>query len=301
VQKSWYSFIWIAKIVVPMSLIISTLQWSGILEHISSFLDPVMKLINLPGEAALPILTGLLINVYSAIAVMGVLPFSIPQLTLISIFIMIAHNFILEGIIQQKSGINAFKVCFIRLVVAIMAVIIVSQFFGDNRIGFTVSSGASNLMPYSRMIMNWAIATFWLLLKIFFILLGVMLVLELLKATGAMKYLLRVFQPVMRLLGLSDTAAMLWITAAIFGLAYSAAVIVEECRQGKISVTELECLHISIGINHSIIEDPMLFLSLGINPVWLWIPKLLMAVVAVQLYRIFFYLKNILLPRTINK
>jgi len=46
------------------------------------------------------------------------------------------------------------------------------------------------------------------------------------------------------------------------------------------------------------VEDPALFLPLGINPVWLWIPRLLTAIVAVHLislYKQLLSLKNVFL------
>ena len=44
---------------------------------------------------------------------------------------------------------------------------------------------------------------------------------------------------------------------------------------------------IPIGINHAMIEDPAIFLSLGLAPFWLWVPRLVTAVVAVRLYDLF--------------
>jgi hypothetical protein len=72
-----------------------------------------MRLINLPGEAALPIISGVLIGPYATIAIVTVIPFSLEQITLIAIFSMIAHSLIIEGIIQHKSGINAAKITLI--------------------------------------------------------------------------------------------------------------------------------------------------------------------------------------------
>ena len=45
----------------------------------------------------------------------------------------------------------------------------------------------------------------------------------------------------------------------------------EEARQGHISKEELEELQLSIGINHSMVEDPFLFLTFGISAFWLWV------------------------------
>jgi len=66
---------------------------------------------------------------------------------------------------------------------------------------------------------------------------------------------------------------MMFVTTFTFGLIYDGALIVEEAKKGTSTKEELECRHISIGINHSIIEDPVFFS-------------------AVQAYRGINYLKN---------
>jgi hypothetical protein len=85
-------------------------------------------------------------------------------------------------------------------------------------------------------------------------------------------------------MGLEKRVGILWLTAVIFGLSYGAAVIVSETKGSSFNREELENLHLSIGINHSIIEDPGLFMSLGLNPFWLWVPRFLAAIVAVHLF-----------------
>jgi hypothetical protein len=85
---------------------------------------------------------------------------------------------------------------------------------------------------------------------------------------------------------------MLWITAVLFGVLYGGAVIIEEAGRAGLSKGELEDLNISIGINHSMVEDPALYLALGLNAFWLWIPRLVTAIVAVQVYRAVKYLNG---------
>ena len=106
------------------------------------------------------------------------------------------------------------------------------------------------------------------------------------------EYSPKLFRPLMRILGLSERSALLWVTSAAFGLMYGGAVIVDEARRGTLTREELERLRISIGINHAMVEDPTLFLVLGLNPFWLWIPKLAMAIIAVQSYRALQYIKS---------
>jgi len=77
---------------------------------------------------------------------------------------------------------------------------------------------------------------------------------------------------------------VLWLSAVLFGVTYGAAVIVEEFRAGSFEHYEIERLHVSIGINHSMVEDPLLFLPLGIGVFWLYVPRLVAAMVAVRIY-----------------
>ena len=130
-KKGWSSFVWICKIIVPVSFLAALMQWSGWLSQLDFLLHPLMSLINLPAAAALPIIIAMLVSFYAAIAIMIVLPFTIEQMTLIALFITIAHMLIPEGIIQHKSGLNIIKATLVRISAAILTVFVVSQFFTD--------------------------------------------------------------------------------------------------------------------------------------------------------------------------
>jgi cytochrome b561 len=108
--------------------------------------------------------------------------------------------------------------------------------------------------------------------------------LEIFKTLGWIDRIVHALRPLLRTFGLSDKAGILWMTAVVFGLAYGAAVIVEEAKEGYLSREELEVLHLSIGINHSLVEDPALFLSFGLSALWLWVPRIITAVIAVRLF-----------------
>ena len=124
---------------------------------------------------------------------------------------------------------------------------------------------------------------------------AIMIALETSKSLGWIEYLIRFLRPLMKVLGLSDRAAMIWVTAILFGLLYGGAVVIEEAKRETLTKDEIERLHISIGINHSMVEDPALFAVLGLNIFWTWIPRFIMAVIAVQVYHGINYLKNRLL------
>ncbi len=294
VKKGWNSFVWICKIAIPVSFLVALIQWTGWLNQLDFLLNPIMSLINLPPEAALPIISGMLINLYAAIAIITILPFTVEQMTLIAIFNLIAHGLIIEGIIQHKSGLNVIKATLIRITAAVLTVLIVSQFLGDTSQG-VVTADLTVHTPFLEALRLWFVDIIGLLIKIFGIIMVIMIILESLKSLGWIEYLLRFFKPVMGILGLSDRTAMMWVAAALFGLVFGGAVIVEESKKGVLTKEELERLHISVGINHAIVEDPALFVVLGLNAFWMWVPRLVIAIIVVQTYCAIKYLKNKLL------
>ncbi|MBA7680400.1 hypothetical protein ES703_88715 [subsurface metagenome] len=291
VKKGWKSFIWIMKIILPIAFLVTLLQWSGWLSWVDFWLKPLMGLTNLPAEAALPIIIGMLSTMYGAIAAIAVLPFTIEQITLIAIFTAIAHGLIMEGVIQGKSGISMVKITLIRITAATITVLIVSQFF-DETAKSIVTTDLTVRAPIVEVLKVWAVDMLVLAAKIFIIITTIMIILESLAALGWTKYLLKPLQPFMKILGLSERVTMGWLVAVCSGLTFGAAVIIDEANKGVLSKEELEHLHISIGINHSIVEDPAIFMALGVNAFWLVVPRLVMAVITVWAFKTVKYLKK---------
>jgi len=295
VRKGWDSFLWICKIIIPVSFLVAIFQWSGWISNLSFLLEPVMNLLRLPPEAALPIVSGMLINIYAVVAIITVIPFSIGQMTLIAIFNLIAHNLIMEGIIQHKAGVNIVTVTMVRIAAAILTVLVVSQFFTDTTQSITVANTSAESIPFLEFLKAWGLNILELLLKILGIIMVIMILLESLRASGFSGAPLRTLSPLVKLLGLSKRVVMIWLAAIIFGVLYGGAVIVEEAKRAGLTKEEVECFHLSVGVNHSMVEDPSLFAVLGLNIFWLWVPRFITAIIAVQTYRAVIYLKNRLL------
>lgn len=286
IGKGWRGFVWMMKIIVPISFLTALLAWSGWMERVDFVIRPVMGFLGLPDVAALPLLIGLLTGIYGGIAAMAVLPLNIGEMTLIAVFLLIAHNLIQEGIVQGKSGMGILKATLFRITCAVITVLIIAPFVDATGPGTADTAAAAVLhssQAFGEMVIQWGQVMGGLAVTIFFIILCVLTVLEILKVFGLIDHIVRFLSPVLRVMGLSERVAILWIAAALFGLAYGGAVIVEEAGKGDLTDEELESLHLSIGINHAMIEDPALFLPFGIGLFWLWIPRLVLAMVAVRL------------------
>ena len=280
------------KIIVPISFLTVLLEYSGWIHHIDFIIKPAMNLLKLPPMAALPLIVGMLTGIYGGIASMVVLPLTSNEMTLIAIFLLISHNLIQEGIIQGQSGLNPFKATFFRLTASSVTVIIVTRFLGSEParlVGENLSAAVQQ--PLFFMMKSWFMATVYLSLKIFIIIMIIMILLEVMKIFNIIHHIVKLLNPLLKTMGLNQQVGLLWLTAIAFGLAYGGAVIVEEAKEGNINKEDLEKLHLSIGINHSMIEDPALFLSLGLSAFWLWVPRLILAIVAVRLLEIYYKLK----------
>ena len=292
-KKGWDGFLWIMKIVLPISSFTALLAWSGWLNRLDFLLAPAMDLLSLPTMAALPLIIGMLANIYGALAAMAVLPFTTAQMTLMGIFLLTAHNLIQEGIIQANSGLHPVKATLFRLGAAVATVLLVAPFLRDGQtMAIPVDVATTAAIPFLQMVKEWAWATLELSIKIFLICMSLLTLLEILKAGGWITNIVKLFSPFLKIMGLDKKLGFLWMTAIVFGLAYGGAVIVEETKDGSLSKQDLEMLHLSIGINHSMVEDPALFMSLGLSAFWLYVPRLIMAIVTVRLMRLWFRFKK---------
>jgi hypothetical protein len=283
--KGWRSFLWVLKIILPVSLLTALLEYSGVLGYLDGLLAPLMGLMGLPSIAAFPIVAGALAGVYAAVAALAVLPLSQAQMTLVAIFVLISHMLIQEGIIQAKSGFHIGKATVVRLTAAVATVTLCSLFLStgvDSTAAAPVSAAARQELAI--MLGNWLIAMGRLSLKILWIVMSIMIGLAWMRRFDLIPHLVRWMRPVLAMLGLGPKVGVLWLSAVLFGVTYGAAVIVEEFRAGSFEQREIERLHVSIGINHSMVEDPLLFLPLGIGMFWLYIPRLVAAMVAVRIY-----------------
>jgi len=293
--KGWNGFVWMLKILVPISLLTSLLAWSGWINRLDLILEPVMGVIGLPPVAALPLIAGLLTGPYGAIAAMAPLPLTVDQMTLLAIFLLISHNLIQEGFIQSKSGLPFLKATLFRLIASMTTVMVVSRFM-DHETATNALTDAPVIIqvPFFSMLKTWIAATLVLSGKILAIIMTLMITFEIMKNYNLIDHIVRMLAPVLKVLGLGKQTGFMWLTAATFGLTYGAAVIVEEAKEGNLSKDELERLHLSMGINHSMIEDPALFLSLGLSIFWMCVPRVAAAIIAVQL--LIFFKRLISLP-----
>ncbi|MDL2239773.1 nucleoside recognition protein, partial [Bacteroidales bacterium OttesenSCG-928-L14] len=274
---------WIIKITVIVSFSILILKYFGVIDWISVFLSPIFSYIGLPGEAALAYVSGYFVNVYSGIAAMVTLDMDVRAITILSAMILCSHNMITETAVQKKTGSSAIRMVVIRTLSAIILGFVLNLIMpGKTDVSNVQTSIAiTESLIFKDMFLSWLRTTFFLVLKMTGLIFGLSILQSILNEFGIIKILSKGLKPVMMFFGLPTNTAFLWIVANTLGLAYGAAVMIEETQNGNVSIKDADLLNHHISISHSNLEDLLLLASVGGMVWWLLLSRWAMSFVIV--------------------
>jgi hypothetical protein len=279
--------IWfLLRIVVPVTLAVALLDWCGALAWIARLMAPMMGLVGLPGEASLVFISSVFLNIYSAIAVALTMQLDMRSITILAIMCLTAHNLVVETAVMKKTGSSGLKMAILRVAVAFLAAYAFNLLLPASLSALPFSSAQAGTRPeFLGMLGAWGLATAKLALKIVLIVLSVMVAQRLLEEFKVTDALSRLFAPFMRLFGLPREASFLWIVINIVGYAYGAGIVEEQVGAGKMKPQEADLFNHHAGICHSLLEDTVLFLSIGVSLFWITVPRLVLAVAVVWIER----------------
>ena len=279
--------VWLVKITIPISLAVTLLSYLGVVGFIADFLNPAFSLIGLPGEASLVFITSIFLNVYSAIAVISQFPLSMREITILAVMCLIAHNLIVETAVQMKTGSKGWQMVTLRLSMAVVSGFFLNLLLPKTVFHASVATNVPVAIDFLPMIQSWAESAFFLTLKIVILVTLLMILQQILKDFGLIKWLSRLFQPLLSVFGLPKSTSFMWIVANTLGLTYGSAAMVQEVKSGNITQRDADLLNHHIAISHSNLEDMVLFAAIGVPVAWILLPRLVIAALVVWFKRTF--------------
>ncbi len=279
---------WLLSLMIPISLGVKLLEFAGVLLILAEYTAPLVKMLGLRGEAALVLLSGGFLNIYSAIAVIETISFSAREICIMALMTLIAHNLIIESAVQRKTGSTAWWMVTLRITIAIVAAIFLNMVLPGDSVVHEAKTMVVATHTFSETMLNWAIDTFWLVVKIIIIIYALNFLQRILDEFSITLWLSRLMSPLLRLFGLPAQASFMWLIANIIGLAWGSSVLIEQTETGKITKKEADILNHHIAISHSLLEDTLLFAAIGVPIIWITFPRLFLAFVVVWIYRLFF-------------
>ncbi len=291
--RAWRTALFLLRIIVPVSFVAAWLKWSGVLALIGKALAPLMSFFHLPGEAAVPLVSGFLAGIYALIGALAVVPCTPAEITILSAMALIAHNLIVECTVQDRAGTP-------------WAWMLVVRLLGSMLIGAVVAWSITGLQAahlpalwlrvvpsplpqpaaagdFGHFLIHWLRDAGRLAAKLILIVTGMMIATEWVRSRGILERLERSCRPILRVLGLRDPVAYPWLTAQFLGVAFGAGLLIEEMRESpRYTPRDVRDLHTSIGISHSLFEDTVLLVAIGASLFWIIVPRFILAGIAVR-------------------
>ena len=154
---------------------------------------------------------------------------------------------------------------------------------GWSEMGMTQSAAACDSLV--EVLVLWFTSSIQVVVTILVVVTALMILHYILEEIHLMDGLSGFFAPLMRLFGLSRNCAFLWLVGNLVGLAYGGAIMVEQIQRGKVSYSEGNRLNCHLAVCHSLLEDTIIFVSIGIPFLWLVPTRLCFAILVVWAYR----------------
>lgn len=272
---------WLVKIMVGVSFAIMLLQYFGVIQWISELLTPVFSSFGLPGEAALAYVSGYFVNCYTAMAVMSTLELGMREATILAVMVLCSHNMIVETTVQAKTGSSAVRIVIIRTLSAFILAFVLNKIMpGELITSVTKVSNDTNVV-FVELLQSWALRTLRTVALMVVLVYALTLLQRILNEFGIIKYISNFLKPVMLFFGLPPRTAFLWLVANTLGLAYGAAVMIDEAETGSTTKEENDILNHHIGVSHSNLEDLLLFTAMGGSFLWMLLSRWAMSLLLV--------------------
>lgn len=271
---------WLLKLMIPISLAVALLQHFGVIEWIAQYLNPVFQYMGLPGSSAVIFITGATAGTYAGVAAMMSIPLTLRQATILCLMIALCHALPMECAVCKKTGSSFFKMGVIRIIMAFLCAYYLNIVLPDMPEAYAYMGAAadSSLM---EVLYTWLLSQLKMVVMVFGIIYSLMVIQRLIEAYNLLPKLSKVFAPLMRVFGLPEQSTYMWLVGNVLGLSYGSAVMLELEEKGVISREEANDVNYHLIMNHSMLEDTIVFAVTGISALWIISTRVLFAMLLV--------------------
>ena len=278
------AFLKLMLIVAPVYTFVTVLKYTPAIRVFAEFMAPLMKHFGLPGEAALALIIGNVVNLYAGLGAVTALQITTDQLTVLSLMLLLSHSQILETAVFFQIRAKWWLLWAIRLVLAMAAGVGLSRLIVKT--GATGTADVGRLAELAQMryegfgpaLTVWARGLADTGIKMLLVLVGIFILLEWGKRYGILQKTLRAIGSVTRFIGLKPESGMPWLAGNVFGIVFGAGVIIETAREGQLDPKQVTLVATFLALCHGLFEDTAIFLVLGANMFWILVPRIVLAV-----------------------
>ncbi len=276
------------KVMIPVIIAVKILKEFGLIEYLAIPFAPVMEIMGLPAQTGLIWVTGMAVNIYSALIVwislvpdMGML--TVAQATVLGTMMLIAHSLPVELKIAQECGVAFWPQFFLRVLSGLLAGFLLHLIFASGNFLQETSTIIMAAKAEPVGLLAWARGELINLVWVFCIILALMAMMRILDWLGITRFCIRVLSPVLRLIGIGENAGSITIVGLILGISYGSGLILHEIRKGHVGQKDLFASLSLMGLAHALIEDTLLLAALGSSMIGTFWFRLLFSLVVIAL------------------
>lgn len=260
----------LGKIIFPITLIVTILQFTPVLPFIIELVAPLMGLFGLSGEAAIPLVLGNALNLYAGIGGILSLELTVKEVFILAVMLSFSHNIFIETGVALKVGVKLWVVLLVRFGLAALSAIVINLVWDGGgevaQYGFAQAAQAAPETWMGIFLLGVEKATLGVL-QLAMIVIPLMIAIQILKDKQYLQKISNGLGPLTRLLGVQKNASVTLASGLVFGLAMGAGVMIQAVQEDGVSKKDATLVFIFLVACHAIVEDTLIFIPLGI-PIW---------------------------------
>lgn len=268
-HESWPAFLLVFKITFPIMLGLRVVEeFFPLIATVGSLIHPLMEIVGLPGETALPWAAAIIVQPYAGYALLieqwEELSLTVAQATIFGILVLEVHAIAVEARIAHLLGARTWFTCVMRFGAAFAMGFALNWIYSTA--GWLQQPADVLLFELAGGDDSWAgwllgQAKTWLLFAA--ILYGLNLFMKAMRAFHIEKVFVWLLAPFMRLMGIHRSASLVGVIGLVLGLTFGAALLMAESRSGRVSRRDIFLSVSLLGICHSVLEDTLLTMLFG--------------------------------------
>jgi len=266
-EETWRVSFTLFKLMIPILIAVKALEEMGAFPYIDLLFQPLMALVGLPDTMGLVWTTTMLTNMYGGMIVFFQLAahesMSIAQVTVLSTLMLMAHSLPVEVRIVQMAGVRLPVALFTRIGSALVLAAIMNGIYTAGDFLQEPAVLVWSPEPVEGGLGLWAWEQVQSMGMIFVIIGALLGFLRFLRAVGIERLMIRLLQPLLRMLGIGPEATSLTIIGVTLGLSFGGALLIQESRAGHVSEKDVFTSLTLLGLCHSVIEDTLLALMMS--------------------------------------
>jgi hypothetical protein len=257
----------LGKVIFPVTLIVSILQYTPVLPWIIKLITPLMSLLGLSGDAAIPLVIGNFLNLYAAIGAILTLDLTVKEVFIIAVMLSFSHNMLVESSVALKVGVKLWVIVLVRLGLAFISAVVINLVWnGGSEIAQygMVPSKSEEVSGWGAILLEGITKAGLGIFQLAIIVIPLMVVVQIMKDKQWLAVFSRWMAPITRALGMKENTSTTMAAGLLIGLAYGAGVMIQAVKEDGVSKKDVTLAFIFLVACHAVIEDTLIFIPLGI-------------------------------------